>query len=65
MNIGNRKITLSNEKKYKKKTFWNRRWWEKIKERNDLKKVKHDLEIEVMSLTTEKEKKEDEQNNIN
>ena len=65
MNIRNRKITLSNEKKYKKKTFWNRRWWEKIKARNDLKKVKHDLEIEVMSLTTEKEKKEDEQNNIN
>ena len=37
----------------------------KIQARNDLKKVKHDLEIEVMSLTTEQEKKEDEQNNIN
>ena len=32
---------------------------------NDLNKVKHDLEIEVMSLTTEQERKEDEQNNMN
>ena len=37
----------------------------KIHTRNDLKKLKHDLEIEVMSRTKELERIEDEQNNMN
>ena len=32
---------------------------------NDLRKAKHDLEIEVMALTIELERIEDEQNNMN
>ena len=39
---------------------------EKFKQEiNDLRKAKHDLEIEVMALTTELERIEDEQNNMN
>ena len=39
---------------------------EKFKQEiNDLKKAKHDLEIEVMTLITELERIEDEQNNMN
>ena len=32
---------------------------------NDLKKAKHDLEIEMMALTTKLERVEDEQNKMN
>ena len=39
---------------------------EKFKQEiNDFKKVKHDLEIEVMALTTELERIENVQNNMN